>query len=159
MKQSIRYLMIAALALGIAGCKKEAPPPPPPPPAPAAPAPAPKVEAPAPAPVTVGNITLGNAIGADKKVAASMDTFAKSDTIYASVETSGTGTATLKAKWTFHKGEQTAAVSEASETIASTGPAVTAFNISKPSGWPPGEYQVEIYLGDKSMGTKKFTVK
>lgn len=154
MKQSIRYLMIATLALGIAGCKKEAPPPPPPPAAPA-----PKVEAPAPAPVTIGNITLGKAIGADKKVTAAMDSFAKSDTIYASVESSGTGTVALKAKWTFHKGEQTADVSEAAETIVSTGPAVTAFNVSKPSGWPPGEYQVEIFLGDKSMGTKKYTVK
>ncbi len=160
MKPSVRYLMIAALALGIAGCKKEAPPPPPPaPPPPAAPAPAPKVEAPAPVPVTVGNITLGKAIGPDKKVTAAMDLFAKEDTIYASVESAGTGTATLKAKWTFHKGEQSAAVSEASETIVHAGPAVTAFNVSKPSGWPPGEYQVEIFLGDKSMGTKKFIVK
>ena len=155
MKQRIRYLMIAALLLGITGCKKEAPPSPPP----AAPAPAPKVEAPAPAPVSVGAITLGKAIGADKKVTAAMDTFAKGDTIYAAVESTGTGTATIKAKWTFHKGDKTADVSEASETIASTGPAVSAFNVSKPSGWPPGDYQVEIFLGDKSVGTKKFTVK
>ena len=158
MKHSIRYLMIAAIVtstLGIAGCKKEAPPPPPP-----APAPAPKVEAPAPAPaaVSVGTITLGKTIGADKKVTAAMDTFAKSETIYAAVETAGSGNATIKAKWTFHKGEKTADVSEATETIAAAGPAVSAFHVSKPSGWPPGNYQVEIFLGDKSAGMKKFTV-
>lgn len=156
MKTGIRYLVIAALALGIAGCKKEAPPPPPPPPAPA-PAPAPKVEA--PAPVSVGTITMGKAIGTDKKVTAPMDTFAKGDTIYAAVETAGTGNATIKAKWTFHKGDKVADVSEATETIAATGPAVSAFHVSKPSGWPPGDYQVEIFLGDKSVGVKKFTVK
>ncbi len=97
MTSRIRYFAItglAALALGFAGCKKEAPPPPPPPPA--APAPAPKVEAPAPAPVSVASITLGKAIGADKKVTAATDTFAKADTIYASVDTTGTGNATLR---------------------------------------------------------------
>lgn len=159
MASRTQYLIIAAFVLGFAGCKKEEPPPPPPPPA--APAPAPKVEAPAPAPapVSVTNITLGKAIGADKKVTTAMDTFAKADTIYASVETAGTGNATIKAKWTFTKGDKTADVSEATEAIAATGPAVSAFHVSKPSGWPPGDYQVEIMLGDKSAGIKKFTVK
>ena len=160
MTQRIRYFAIVgftALALGFAGCKKETPPPPPPP-APA-PAPAPKVEAPAPAPVSVAGITLGKAIGADKKVTSASDTFAKADTIYASVDTTGTGTATLKAKWTFHKGDKSADVSEETATIAATGPATSEFHISKPSGWPPGDYQVAITLGDKPAGTKKFTVK
>lgn len=161
MVRSTKYWVMAALVLGIgaglSGCKKEAPPPPPPPVA----APAPKVEAPPPAPVgvSVGAITLGKAIGADKKVTAAADTFAKNDTIYASVETAGSGKADLKAKWTFHKGDKTADVSEASETVNATGPAVTAFNVSKPTGWPPGDYQVEISLNGKSAGVKKFTVK
>ena len=107
MTRTLSYLVTAALLLGLVGCKKEAPPPPPPPPAPA-----PKVEAPpsAPAPVAVANITLGKAIGADKKVTAASDTFAKGDTIYASIDTTGQGTATLKAKWTFHKGDKKADV-------------------------------------------------
>ena len=158
MSRSIRYLIVLALGLsmGIAGCKKEAPPPPPPPPPPA-----PKVEAPPPAPagVAVGTITLGKAIGADKKVTAAMDSFAKGDTIYAAVETTGTGTESLKAKWTFHKGDKAADVNESTETLNASGPAVTAFHVAKPSGWPPGDYQVEIFLGDKSAGVKKFTVK
>lgn len=160
MARRIQYLVIAALVFGagsvLSGCKKEAPPPPPPPAA----TPAPKVEAPpAPAAVSVANITLGKAIGADKKVTAATDSFAKGDTIYAAVETTGSGNASLKAKWTFHKGDKTADVSESTETIAATGPAVTSFNISKPSGWPPGDYQVEISLDGKSAGTKKFSVK
>jgi hypothetical protein len=157
MARRIPLLVVAALVIGIAGCKKEAPPPPPPP----APAPAPKVEAPPPAPaaVSVGAITLGKGIGADKKVTTATDTFAKGDTIYASVETSGSGSATLKAKWTYHKGDKTADVSESSETLNASGPAVTAFHVAKPSGWPTGDYQVEIFLGDKSAGVKKFAVK
>lgn len=160
MARRIQYLLTTALVLGvlgIAGCKKEAPPPPPPPPA----APAPKVEAPptAPAAVSVTGITMGKAIGADKKVTAAADSFAKGDTIYAVVETAGSGVATLKAKWTFHKGDKAADVSEATETLNATGPAITAFHVAKPSGWPPGDYQFEVMLGDKSAGVKKFTVK
>ena len=102
-------LILAALILGVAGCKKESPPPPPA----AVPAPAPQVQAPPPAPdvVSVANISLGKALGPDKKVAAATDTFAKDDTIYVVVETTGSGNATLKAKWTYHKGDKTAPVS------------------------------------------------
>ncbi len=161
MAPRINSLAIAAIflgaVLGLNGCKKEAPPPPPPPP----PAAAPKVEAPPPAPpaVSVANITLGKAIGSDKKVTATTDTFAKTDTIYAAVETTGSGNAEIKAKWTFHKGDKVADVSESMETVVATGPAVTSFKISKPSGWPPGDYQVDISLGGKSAGVKKFSVK
>ena len=154
MAQYTTYLLAAALTLGLAGCKKEAPPPPPPP---AAPTPA--VVAPAPAAVAVAGITLGKAIGADKKVTAAADSFGKADTIYASVDTTGTGTATLKAKWTYHKGDKAADVSESTDTLNAKGPASTEFHVSKPSGWPLGDYQVEISLDGKSAGVKKFTVK
>ena len=83
-------LILVALTFSVAGCKKETPPAAPT----SAPAPAPQAQAPAPVAVTVTNISLGKALGPDKKVTAASDTFAKSDTIYAVVETSGSGTAT-----------------------------------------------------------------
>ena len=149
--------IVVALIFGVASCKKETPPPAP------APAPKPQVQAPPPPPaaavVTVSNISLGKALGPDKKVVAATDAFAKSDTIYAVVETSGSGNATLKAKWTYHKGDKTATVNESSQTISATGPAANEFHISKPDGWPEGEYRVEILLDDKPVGTKTFAVK
>lgn len=146
-------LILAALILGVAGCKKESPPP--------APSPAPQVQAPPPATagVSVANISLGKMLGPDKKVAAATDTFAKGDTIYAVVETTGSGNATLKAKWTYYKGDKTAPVNENSQTISANGPVASEFHISKPDGWPLGDYQVEISLNDKPAGTKKFMVK
>jgi len=149
--------VLAALVLGLAGCKKESPPPSPA----AVPPPAPQAQTPSPAEgvVSVVNISLGKALGPDKKVAAATDTFAKGDTIYAVVETTGSGKATLKARWTYHKGDKTAPVSEDSKTISASGPAATEFHVSKPDGWPLGDYQVEISLDDKSVGTKKFVVK
>jgi hypothetical protein len=159
MTRSTRLLALAALAMGLTACQKQEAPPPPPPPA----AEAPTLEAPAPAPapaaISVDSITLGSALNADKRVQQATDTFATTDTIYAVVETKGTGQATLKAKWTYHKADQTAVVNESTQTIDATAPAASEFHISKPDGWPAGDYQVEVFLGDASAGTKKFTVK
>lgn len=161
MKLRYAILLASLLAVTVSACgKKEAPPPAAPAPAPApTAAPAQPVPPPQPAAVAVTNVNLGNAIGADKRVAAAIESFAKNDTIYAAVETQGSGTTTLKAKWTYHKGDKVALVNESSQTINATGPAVSEFHISKPDGWPVGDYQVEIIQDDKAFGTKKFTVK
>lgn len=139
-----KFILALCVAFALVACgKKEAPAP---------------VSA-APAPVAVANITLGNAIDAGKKVATPADTFAKTDTIYASIDTTGVGTSTLKVKWTFHKGDKVATVKEDAATIAPTGPATTEFHISKPDGWPVGDYQLDVTLDDKPVGTKNFSVK
>jgi hypothetical protein len=151
MKQKCLIALLACLLISWTGCSKAEEPKPAPEPVPA--------PAPAPAGVTAGTINLGKSIDADKKVAAPMETFAKGDTIYVTVDTTGTGAATLKAKWTYSKGGQTTVVSEDSQTISASGPATTEFHVSKPGGWPAGDYQVELWLNDQSIGTKTFTVK
>lgn len=144
-------LPVLALA-GTLACKKAEPPPPPP------------VTVPpttAPAPVSVGGVTLGNAIGADKKVAQPLEAFGAKDTIYASVDTAGAGHAKVRALWSFVKGDKTAKVDETTVEFDSAGPATNEFHIAKPSGWPKGDYRVEVFLGDNAQAavTKTFTVK
>jgi hypothetical protein len=152
MSKKCLYALSALLLILLTACgKKEEQPAP-------TPEPAPDATAPAPAGISAGAISLGKAVGPDKKVSAPVEAFAKGDTIYASVETTGTGTATLKAKWTYKKGDQTTVVNEESQTITPAGPATTEFHISKPGGWPAGEYQVEVSLDDKTIGVKNFTV-
>lgn len=157
MKSRLRWLTLATAAtLALAACGKKEPPPPPPAPAPApAAAPAP---APAPVGVTFSAVTLGKAVGADKKVSAPTEVFAKGDTIHASIDTTGAGSATLVAKWTYTKDGKTAPVKEDTATITPTGPAATEFHISKPDGWPAGDYQVKILLDGKSVATRSFKV-
>ena len=117
----------------------------------AAPAPA------APEAFAVAEVTLGKAIGTDKRVASPSTTFGPKDTIYASVATTGSAPSkTLTAKWTFQDGQT---VKEGSETIAPTGPAVTEFHMAKPSGWPVGKYKVEISADGTPATTKEFEVK
>ena len=157
METRILCTLLVSTALALAACgKKEEPAPAP------APAPAPSVEpapTPAPAGIAVSSVTVGNAIGADKKVTVAADVFAKTDTIYASVDTTGSGTAKLDVKWTYRKGADVAVVSEDSMTINATGPATNEFHVSKPDGWPAGDYEVEVMLDGKSVGSRKFTVK
>ena len=156
MKNLIRISALVILAAGLAACKKD----PPAAPAPApAPPPASTAPAPAPAAVSVTSATLGKSVGADKNVSAAADSFAKGDTIYVSLATTGSGTATVKARWTYMSGGKSVPVKEDSQTIQASGPSVTEFHVSKPDGWPAGDYQVEILLNDQSVQTRKFTVK
>lgn len=148
----------AAFALAACGKKEEAPKPvvtpaPAPAPAPVTPPPA------APAPVAFAGVTLGNAMDpATKAVSNTSKTaaFAKTDTIYAAVNTTGTApSAVIVARWTFGDGQL---VDESSQTIAPTGPATTTFHIAKPDGWPVGKYKIDVTLDGKPVGSQGFEV-
>jgi hypothetical protein len=149
-------LALAAIACGtvlvVAGCaKKEA--------APDTTTAAGAVITPAPAPavVTVVDVDLGKAVGADKKITDKTDDFAPKDQIFASVHTNGTApTANLTARWTFENGT---VVDERTENIAANGDAYTEFHIAKPSGWPKGKYTLHLLLDGKEVRTKDFEVK
>jgi len=121
-----------------------------------APAPAPPPSRPpVAASVQVTEVQLGNGIGADKRVSAPVDVFAPTDTIYASVATTGSAPrATLTARFTYQDGQ---VVDESSQDVSSAG--VTEFHISKPDGWPAGRYQVEVLLDGKSVSTRAFEVR
>ena len=143
--------LAGALTITACGKKEEAPPPPvvsTPPVATTPPV--------APAAVSVTSVDLGTAVGPDQKVTAPTTTFGAKDTIYAAVSTAGTATnATLGAKWSYQDGQT---VNDSSQTIAPTGPAVTTFHISKPDGWPPGNYKVDISLNGEAVSSKAFAV-
>jgi len=144
-----RYLLsLPLLLLPLACGKKEVPPPPPPP-------------APAPVVFAVKAVTLGKAIGADKKIVEATDTFGVKDAIYASVETVGAADrAKLEAKWTFTGAKGPVSVNDNSmELVNLAGPAVNEFHITKKTPWPKGAYQVEILLNGASAMKKDFAVK
>ena len=149
-----------ATALVLSACKKPEPTPAPAPPPVATPAPAP-VAAPVAATASVTALDLGNSVGADNRVAAPATTFAPKDTIFAAVTTrTSDATATvpgkLAAKWTFQDGQT---VHEDARDLNLTGDVVTAFQISKPDGFPAGRYKVEISLDGSVVQSKEFEVK
>jgi len=103
---------------------------------------------------------VGDAVTAGHTVTQPRDTIAATQkAIYASVETSGrTDGATLSARWSYVEGKGQL-VSAISQSIATTGPAVTTFKIQNPNAWPAGRYQVEIALDGKPVSTRSFEVK
>jgi len=162
-RNRLLYPLSAALAtaLVLSACKK---PEPVPPPAPAATEPAPAPMTPPPAAAASASVTtveLGNSVGADSRVAAPATTFAPKDTIFASVATRTSDAAAtvpgkLSAKWTFQDGQT---VHEESRDLNLTGENFTAFQISKPDGFPAGRYKVEISLDGSVVQSKDFEVK
>jgi hypothetical protein len=108
-------------------------------------------------PVSVSDVKLGRALGADKRVSEETEEFRPADVIYAVVETRGTAPNTaLQARWTYEDGQ---VVEESSRNIAATGEDVTEFHISKPSGWPKGKYTVQILLNGAPVESEDFKVK
>src|SRR5690606_33156205 len=117
--------------------------------------------APAAASASVTSVDLGNAVGADMKVAASSTTFAPTDTIYASVATATSDPAAavpgkLTAKWSFEDGQ---VVNEESKDLNLSGDDATEFHIEKADGFPAGKYKVEISLDGNVVQSKDFEVK
>jgi hypothetical protein len=155
MTKRFTALLVAAAfgsAIAISACKKAEPPAPPPTPVPVAEAP---TVPPAPA-VTITDVSLGNALTADKKVQTPSDTFKPKDTIFAVVSTDGAApSAVIAVKWTYQDGQT---VKEDSRTIAPTGPATTEFSIQKPGGWPKGDYKVDVTMDGKPGPSKSFKV-
>lgn len=106
--------------------------------------------------VTFSSVELGSGVDANNMIRASGTSFAPQDKIYVSVETVGNGHATLAVKWTYQDGQT---VHEDSKVLDTIGPQSTPFMISKPSGFPAGDYKVEVSLDGKPVASKDFTVK
>lgn len=147
--------------LALAGCKKDKDgdetamtPPAASEPAPA-PTPMPTEPAPAPAPaaLSVTTVDLGTAVGADNRVTAPMTTFARRDTIHASVASDGAA-GNLTAKWSM--GDK---IVDTQDKAVPAGPQVTEFSVSKPDGWPVGKYKLEISSNGTVVQTREFEVK
>ena len=107
--------------------------------------------------VFVSSVELGSSVDAKYEIRANGTSFAPKENIYAAVKTEGEGHATLAAKWIFN-GDQT--VHQDSKTLDTMGAAqTTTFMISKPDGFPAGDYKVEISLAGEPVAGKAFSVK
>jgi hypothetical protein len=160
-RNTLQTAIAAALfaSLALVGCKKnadQAATTPPPASEPAATTPAPAEPAPAPAALTVTTVDLGNAVGADNRVAAPLTSFAKTDTIHASVSSDGGTAGNLTAKLTYGPDKQPV---DSQDLSVAAGPQVTDFSFSKPDGWPAGKYTLEISNGGMVAQTREFEVK
>jgi hypothetical protein len=106
--------------------------------------------------VAVTDVQLGRNVGLDKRIADPAEAFAPDETIYASVVTEGgAGHVRLTSRWS----RAGTVLAEFSQGIEPTGTAVSEFNVSKPQGWPAGEYEVEILVDGVPAADRRFTVR
>ena len=112
--------------------------------------------------VVVTGVDTGNAVGDDLRISAPTTSFVPMDAIYVAVSTTTSDQAAsvpgkLAARWTYVDSNQV--VHEESRDVVFAGSDVTDFQISKPDGWPTGNYQVEISLNGTLAQARSFQVR
>ena len=102
----------------------------------------------------VTSIQLGRSLNADATVAGHTTRFAPGDTVYVSVLTAGAGSATIGVRW-MYRGR---VLGEPKKRVSFKDVAATEFHLQSAGGFPPGDYTVEAFLDDQSVGTREFRV-
>jgi hypothetical protein len=122
------WLCVLVLAAGVAGCSGPT--------------------------LRVTSIQLGRSLNADGTVGSFTATFKPTETVYVSVLTAGAGEATLSVRW-MYAGR---IISEPKKQLSAKDVAATEFNLQSATGFPPGQYTVEVFMDGQSVETRKFTV-
>jgi len=102
----------------------------------------------------VSTIQTGKSLNSDNSVGEHTTRFKGQDTIYVAVLTEGPGAGTLSARWTYVG----RLVSEDSRKVSYSDSAATEFHIKNSSGFPPGDYAVEVLLDGKPVETRNLKV-
>src|SRR3954469_16454404 len=94
--------------------------------------------------LSVIDVDVGRRVDTDKKISDATDTFAATDTIYASVHTSGAAkNSEIVGRWTFQDGT---VVDERADSVTTSGDGRTVFLIMSPAGLPRGTYTFHVLV-------------
>jgi hypothetical protein len=104
--------------------------------------------------ITASSIQVGKTLNSDNSVGTLTTTFKPNDTIYAAILTEGSGRASASA--TFSYGGRV--ISEPEKRISMKGSGATEFHIDYSGGFPPGDYDIELFLNGQSVGTRRVRV-
>jgi hypothetical protein len=92
-----------------------------------------------------------------RKISDATDTFAPTDTHYASVHTSGAEKSReIVGRWTFQDGT---VVGERTDSVTTSGDGRTVFLIMRPAELPRGTYTLHVLVNGREVRTKDATVK
>jgi hypothetical protein len=104
--------------------------------------------------LTARTIQVGKSLNSDNSVGVLATTFKPNDTIYAAVLTDGSGRGTVGAKFSYGG----RVISEPEKRVSYKGSAATEFHIEYSGGFPPGDYDIELFLNGQSVGTRRVRV-
>ena len=105
-------------------------------------------------PLRVTTIQTGKSLNSDKSVGNHTTQFKPDDTMFASVRTDGPGSGTIGVRWKYSG----RLVSEETKSVSYRDHAATEFHIQNSSGFPPGDYSVEILVDGQSFATRALRV-
>jgi hypothetical protein len=105
-------------------------------------------------PLQLANIQTGRSLNADHSIASITTLFKPSETIYVSVQTTGSAPGTIGVKWMYHG----RVIAEPVKPVDYTGPASTEFQLQHPGAFPEGDYSVDILINGEKVGTRAFKV-
>ena len=105
-------------------------------------------------PLQLANIQTGRALNADRSMASITTLFKPSETIYVSVQTTGSAPGTIGVKWMY----QGRVIDEPVKQVDYNGPASTEFHMQNSGGFPEGDYSVDILINGEMVGSRSFKV-
>jgi hypothetical protein len=105
-------------------------------------------------PLRVTTIQTGRSLNSDKSVGNHTTRFKPDDTMFASVLTDGPGSGTIGVRWLYGG----RVVNEETRDVSYRDHAATEFHIQNSSGFPAGEYTVEILVDGKPFATRTLRV-
>lgn len=102
------------------------------------------------------SVLLGTSLDGERIVVGDADRFAPRDKIHASVLSTGAHDGLrLSAKWLAPDGS---VVAQTEQPLAPTTATATTFSIANPTGWPAGEYQLQVAVNGSTLQTRSFRV-
>lgn len=106
---------------------------------------------------SIAAVLLGNSLDEDRVVRGDGNAFSRRDTLHASVLSTGAHQGLrLSAKWT---GPDGGVIAETEQSLVPTAPTATTFSVSRPEGWVPGDYQLQIAINGAQLRTREFKVR
>ena len=106
-------------------------------------------------PLRVSDVQVGRSLNSDNSIGSHTTSFKPGDTMYASVLTDGSGSATITARWTYAG----RVVNETAQKVSYTGHAATEFHIRPSGDFPTGEYVLEILFNGEPVETRNLRVR
>lgn len=106
------------------------------------------------APLALANIQTGRSLNQDGSIGNISTLFKPNETIYVSVQTTGSAPGTIAVKWKY----QGRVIDEPVKQVDPSGPASTAFQLQNSARFPEGDYSVDIVINGQQVGTRSFKV-
>ena len=105
-------------------------------------------------PLQLDAIQTGKSLNSDNSVGTHTTRFRPDDTMFVSVLTKGAGAGKIGVRWTFSG----RLVSQESRDVSYRGRAATEFHMKNSSGFPSGDYAVDVLVDGKSVATRNLKV-